>query len=403
MRFTFQAKDQSGAMREGIVDAPNQSAAVEILQRNNLIPLNVKREDEVSGIMKEFKKIWEGVSQKELMVFFRQLATLVEAKVPLVTSLNAIHEQVENDYMKILLKGMAADIEDGATFSESISKYPNVFTPLMVNMIKAGEVSGNLQKSIEFLADNIEKNYELTAKIKGALFYPVFVVTAASIIGFVVITFILPKLTQVIKDMGVEVPWYTVAIMALGDFMSQYWWAVLLIIMAGIGGLAYYLHTESGKREWEIIQLRLPVFGLLFRYLYLSRFADNFSTMITAGIPMVRALTITGDVLGSHVYRDILMDAVEQVKSGGSVSSVFARSSEIPPLVTQMVKIGEETGKIGDVLQSTSRFYTSEIENMARNMTALIEPILIVALGLGVAVMVFAILMPIYNIAGQIK
>jgi type II secretory pathway component PulF len=402
MKFVFKAKDASGKIKEGLVEALTQDMAVQILQKNNLVPISLKRDTETLGLVKSFQKIWDRVTPKELLVFFRQLSTLIEAKVPLVSSLYAIGDQTENKYLKIVLKEMGGDIEDGMTFSEALAKHPNVFTPLTINMIKAGEVSGNLQKSVTFIANSIEKNYQLTSKIKGALFYPAFVVTVGGIIGFLIVSFILPRLTSLIKDMKVEVPWYTKAIMALGDFMAVYWWAVLLLILTLIGSVAYYVKTEAGKREWESIQLKLPVFGRIFRYVYLARFADNFSTLVVGGIPMVRALTIVGDVVGNSVYKSIILRSADEVKSGGNISSVFATSPDIPPVVTQMVRIGEETGKLGQVLESTSSFYTSEVENMARNMTALIEPILIVVLGIGVAILVFAIILPIYNIAGQL-
>jgi type II secretory pathway component PulF len=402
MKFVFKAKDASGKIKEGLVEALTQDMAVQILQKNNLVPISLKRDTETLGLVKSFQKIWDRVTPKELLVFFRQLSTLIEAKVPLVSSLYAIGDQTENKYLKIVLKEMGGDIEDGMTFSEALAKHPNVFTPLTINMIKAGEVSGNLQKSVTFIANSIEKNYQLTSKIKGALFYPAFVVTVGGIIGFLIVSFILPRLTSLIKDMKVEVPWYTKVIMALGDFMAVYWWAVLLLILTLIGSVAYYVKTEAGKREWESIQLKLPVFGRIFRYVYLARFADNFSTLVVGGIPMVRALTIVGDVVGNSVYKSIILRSADEVKSGGNISSVFATSPDIPPVVTQMVRIGEETGKLGQVLESTSSFYTSEVENMARNMTALIEPILIVVLGIGVAILVFAIILPIYNIAGQL-
>lgn len=403
MKFVFKAKDEKGQVREGVVDAMTQEMAVSLLQKNGLVPVSLAQESQSSSFLRELHRIWEGVRPKELLVFFRQLSALTEAKVPLINSLQAIQEQTENKYFSTILKEMQGDVEDGMTFSQALSKHPLVFSPLMVNMIKAGEVSGNLQKSLEFIATNTNKNYQLTSKIKGALYYPAFVLGIAGLIGFVVISFVLPKLTVVIKEMNAPVPWYTTAVMSLGDFMASYWWAVLLLFIAVIGSAIYYLHTQAGRDEWQNIQLRLPVLGQLFQYLYLARFADNFATLLNAGIPMVRALIIVGDVIGNDVYKNIINEGVEEVKSGGTLSNVFARSSLIPPLVTQMTKIGEETGKLGDVLSSTSSFYTDEVENMARNMTSLIEPVLIVFLGIGVAVMVFSIILPIYNVTSQIQ
>jgi type II secretory pathway component PulF len=402
MRFVFKAKDAEGKLKEGLVEAMSRDMAVQVLQKSELTPVSVEREDLGNQFVKNFRKIWESVTQKELVVLFRQLATLIEAKVPLVTALSAIEAQTENKYLRIILKEVVADINDGMTFSEALAKHPDTFSSLTINMIKSGEVSGSLRQSINYVANGVEKNYQLNAKIKSALFYPAFVLAVAGVIGFIIVSFILPKLTILIRDMKVETPWYTKAIMALGDFMSSYWWAVGLLIFAFIGAVMYYIKGDAGKKEWERIQLKLPVFGQLLRYVYLARFADTFSTLLTGGIPMVRALMITGDVVGNTVFKSILLRSADEVKSGGSVSSVFARSEDIPPVVTQMVRIGEETGKLGDVLEGTAKFYDQEVDYITKNLTALLEPILIVGLGLGVAVLVFSIILPIYNIAGQL-
>src|SRR3989338_11278617 len=191
----------------------------------------------------------EGLSKKELMTFFRQLATLIEARVPITAALHTIGEQVENRYLRIIIKEIEDSVGDGMPFSEALEKHPDIFSLLTINMIRAGEVSGSLHKSVGYVAENIEKNYQLASKIKGALYYPVFVLVVAFIIGFLVVTFILPKITVLIKDLNVPVPWYTNALIWLGDFMNQYWWVVLMVIIAGIGGLYYYVRTPAGRRE----------------------------------------------------------------------------------------------------------------------------------------------------------
>ena len=401
MRFVFKAKNADGKMKEGIVDAMSQEVAVQVLQKSGLTPVSVEREDLGNDFVKSFRKFWESVTQKELVVLFRQLATLIESKVPLVTALNAIESQTENKYLRIVVKEMVADINDGMTFSEAMTKHPETFSTLTINMIKAGEISGNLMQAITYVANGTEKSYQLNAKIKSALFYPAFVLGIAGVIGFVIVSFILPKLTVIIRDMKVETPWYTKVMMSLGDFMSSYWWAVALFILAFIGSIVYYIKSDAGKREWEHFELKIPVFGKMLRYVYLARFADTFSTLLVGGIPMVRALAITGDVVGNAVYKSILLRSADEVKSGGSISTVFARSSDIPPVVTQMVRIGEETGKLGEVLEGTARFYDQEVDYMTRNLSALLEPVLIVGLGIGVSVLVFSIILPIYDIAGK--
>lgn len=402
MKFVFKAKDAQGEIREGMVEAMSAKAAAEILSRNNLVPISVKEEEKTIAIIKDLQRIWEGVSQKELVVFFQQLATLVEARVPVVSALRTIEDQTANRYFRIILKEMADDIEDGAPFSTAIEKHTGTFSPLVINMLRAGEASGELQKSVEVVAESIEKNYQLAAKIKGALYYPTFVLGVAGVIGFLVVTFILPKITIMIKDMKVPIPWYTSALIWLGDFMNAYWWAVLLVFLAAAGGLMYYVKTEAGRREWQMIILKLPVIGDLARSIYITRFAENLSALLNGGIPVVRALFIVSEVIGNQVFEKIVLKAADEVRSGGTMSTVFLRSREIPPIVSQMIRIGEETGSLSEVLASTAKFYNQEVETTTRSLTTLIEPILIVFLGVGVGILVVGVLLPIYNIAGQI-
>lgn len=402
MKFIFKAKTDSGQERGGTIETTTREAAIGILQSNGLVPLSVQPAERGADLMRDFTKLWEGVNQKELMVLFRQLATLIGARVPMVSALETLAEQTPNRYLRMILKEVEDDVQDGSSFSESLEKHPAVFESLLVNMIRAGEVSGSLHQSVETAAKNIEKNYELTSRIKGALFYPGFVMAAAGIIGFLVMTFILPKLTGMIRDMGVAIPWYTSVLMWIGDFMNAYWWAVLLALIALAGSFYYYINSETGQADWNRIVLRLPVFGNLMKYVYITRFAENMSSLLNGGVPIVKGLIIVSDVAGNQVFRRVILDAAEEVKAGGAMSTVFLRSPVIPAIVAQMVKIGEESGSIAKVLDGVASFYRSEVENITRNMTSLIEPVLIVVLGIGVGIMVVGILMPIYNIAGQL-
>ena len=402
MKFSFQAKKTNGEVIIGKIYATNSNAAVAMLQEKGYIPLKIEKQEDVSSIVKDFQRLWEGVSLRELSVFFRQLATLIEAKVSIVSSLQAVGEQTENAFFRIIIGEMVNDIEDGMPFSEAMSRHGEVFENLSISMVKAGELSGNLQRSVLFLAENTEKNYELNAKIKGALFYPVFVFSAALIIGFIVFTVVLPKLTSIFNDMSVVVPWYTIVLMRVGDFMSVYWWLVGLGMIGVIGGTIYYARTEDGKKEWDVIKMKIPVIGMLFKYVYIARFSENLSVLLEGGIPIVRALVIVGEVVNSTVYESVILRAADEVKSGGSMSNVFARSEYFPPIVSQMIKIGEDSGKISEVLKHISVFYGKETDRITGNLSTMLEPILITFLGIGVGILVFAILMPIYNMAGQI-
>ena len=402
MKFLFKAKNESGQVREGLIEAINKEAASTILEKNNLTPISIKEEEKSLAAIKNIQKLWEGISQKELMVFFQQLATLIEARVPIVTSLQTISEQIDNRYMRLIIREMGDDIEDGMSFSEAIAQHPDIFDSLTVNMIRSGEVSGSLQTSIGYVAQNIEKNYQLSSKIKGALYYPIFVIFVAMIIGFLVVTFILPRITVMIKDLNVPIPWYTSVLIWLGDFMNAYWWAVILVAIAGISGFIYYIKSEAGKREWELIILKIPVIGTLARNIYITRFSENLGILLNGGIPVVEALTIVSQVIGNQVFQKMVLKAADEVRAGGTMSTVFVRMPDMPPIVSQMIRIGEETGSLADVLKSIGKFYSQEVDNMTRSLTTLIEPILIVMLGIGVGILVVGVLMPIYNIAGQL-
>lgn len=402
MKFFFKAKNELGEVKEGFVEAIGEEFATEILQKNGLILLSLEVEENKVSFERQLQKLWEGVNQRELAIFFRQLATLIEAKVPVTSSLQSVAEQTDNEYLRSIAREMSDDIDDGMPFSEALERHKDTFSSLIINMVKAGEISGGLQRSIKYIADNIEKNYYMTSKIKGSLMYPGFVIGAASIIGFLVITFILPKITAIIKEMGIAVPWYTKVLMWLGDFMQAYWWAVLLVTIGAIAGFMYYANSEAGKRDMEEIILKIPVVGTISSRLYLIRFAENLSALLAGGIPIVRALTVVADVVGNGIYKRVILQAADNVRTGGLMSQVLMNSPVIPPMVAQMVKIGEETGSTVQVLKAVSDFYSQEVDMLTKNMMSLIEPILIVVLGIGVAIMVVGILLPIYNIAGQL-
>jgi type II secretory pathway component PulF len=324
--------------------------------------------------------------------------------VPIINALKAIEGQSENGYLKQILEGVINDIQDGLPFSDALQKNKDVFSDLMINVIRSGEASGNLRKSVEYVADNIEKNYTLTNKVKSALMYPMIIMIVFFIIGFIVMTFVVPKLVIVIKDSGVEnIPWYTNVVISVSDFMSSFWWTILIALVGIIGGFWYYIRTESGRKEWDYIKLKLPVVGSIFRNLYISRFADNFGILLTGGIPIIRAITLVSSVINNSVYQALFLKVAEEVKIGGSMSSVMEKSEYIPPIVSQMIKIGEESGQIDLVLGHVAKYYEQETDMAAKNLATLIEPVVMVIIGVAVGVLVFSILMPIYNIAGQIN
>jgi type II secretory pathway component PulF len=235
------------------------------------------------------------------------------------------------------------------------------------------------------------------------MMYPSIVLIVFFIIGFLVISFILPRLTAMIKDLNADIPWYTAVIITVGDFMSKYWWAVAFIIMGVIGSVVYYIKTPDGRKEWDQVKINLPVVGIIFRYVYIVRFSENLAVLLAGGIPIVRALDIVSTVINNSVYEAIFVKTSEQVKIGGNIHSVLERSELIPPVVSHMIRIGEESGQIESVLGHISRFYEQETEMMTKNLSTLLEPVLMIIIGVMVGFMAVAVIMPIYDIAGQIN
>ena len=402
MKFNFKAKNQAGEERVGVIEANSKEAALEVLQKNNLFPLDIRTE-RTADLAKSILKYYDRVTDKELVVFFRQLSILIEARVPIVSSLIAIKDQTTSNYMVKVVSQVINDIQEGMSFSSALEKHPDVFNSLTISVMRAGEASGGLKKSIDYVAENIEKNYTLSQRVRSALLYPMIVLFVFFIIGFLVVSFILPKLTQVIKDMNADVPWYTQLVMTVGDFMSKYWWAVGIIIFGFIGAVLYYLKTEEGKKEWDQIKIKLPIVGPIYRYVYITRFSQNLEVLLSGGIPIIRALAIVSAVVNNVVYEEIFLKAADEVRRGGNMSSVFQNSPIIPPMVSHMLKIGEESGQVDSVLGHITKFYDQETEMMTKNLSTLLEPILMVFIGLAVGFMAVSILLPIYNIAGQIK
>lgn len=401
MKFIFKAKNAEGDLKEGIIDAASSDAAIEVMQKNNLFPISLREEQKQNAFYRVLLRYMDKVTAKELMVFFRQLGILIEARVPIVTSLIAIKEQTSNQHFQKVLEEVINDIEDGLPLSDAMKKHRKVFSSFSTNIIQAGEVSGNLRKSVDYVADNIEKNYNLTAKVKSALMYPAIVMVVFFVIAFVVVSFIIPKLTMMIKELDAAIPWYTQVIISVSDFMAVYWWAVAIAILGFIGGFIYYLKTEDGRKEWDQIKLKLPIFGKILQEVYIARFADNLAVLLVGGIPIIRALTVVSSVINNTQYQAIFLRAADEVKIGGQMSDVFRKFPLIPPIVSQMVKIGEESGQIDLVLRHVAKFYEQETDQATKNLSSLIEPVLMVVIGVAVAILALSIIMPIYNLAGQ--
>lgn len=398
MLFNYTSIDEKGEEHSGSIDALNEEVAISALQRRGLV---VSRIEEAGGgsMFSKRIKLFERVSNKEIVILSRQVATLFSAQVSALKIFQMIAKETENPKLRDALTEIASDIQGGSSLAKALEKQSDIFSPFYVNMVRAGEESGNLENTFMALADYLDRTYELTSKAKNALIYPAFVVFTFITVMALMLTLVIPKISQILVESGQEIPTYTKIVIGLSNFLRGYgFFFVLALVVAGIA-LYKYSRTDNGERVLSEFKLGAPFFGGLYRKLYLSRLADNMNTMLSSGIPLVRSLEITASVVDNRVFEDLLKEAVESVKGGKPVSEALSQYEEIPGIMIQMMRVGEESGELGSILKTLAKFYQREVNNAVDTLVDLIEPAMIVLLGLGVAVLLASVLIPIYNVS----
>ena len=331
----------------------------------------------------------------------RQISTLFEAQVSAVKTFRLLGTESGNLILHKKLAEIADDVQSGVPISGAMGKHSDLFSSFYVNMVRAGEESGKLNETFAYLADYLDRSYELASKTKNALIYPIFVIITFITVMILMLTLVIPRLSSIITESGQEIPLYTKIVLAISQFLVDYGLFLLIFVVIGIFYLLRFQKQEGGARYFDNLKLTIPYISDLYKKLYLSRIADNMDTMLTSGISMVRAIEITGTVVDNKIYEDILKDVVGLVKSGSSMSEAFSRYPEqIPSIMIQMIKVGEETGELGYILKTLAKFYKREVETSVDTLVGLIEPVMIISLGLGVGFLLTSILVPIYNIAG---
>jgi type IV pilus assembly protein PilC len=402
MLFTYKVIDEKGAQQSGQIEAVSHDVAIQSLQRRKFIVVSVEKKDD-RGFVKKSLPFFDKVPLKDIVIASRQLATLFESQVGAVKAFSLIGQSAPNTLLRDTLQSVAQDIQGGITIAQSMEKYPRVFSDFYVNMIRAGEEAGKLTDAFLYLADYMERQYELSSKTRNALVYPAFVIMTFIIVMVLMLTMVIPKLSEILLESGQKIPFYTKIVIGISDFFVNYGIFVLIfVIVAGIF-MWYSSRRENGQERIDSLKLRIPYIGNLYRKLYLSRIADNINTMLSAGIPVVRTLEITSNVVDNKIYEHILDQAIEGVKAGNAMSVTFARFEEIPAIMVQMIQVGEETGSLGKVLKTLAHFYKREVDTAVDTLIGLIEPAMIIVLGVGVGFLLTSILIPIYNIASSIQ
>jgi type IV pilus assembly protein PilC len=344
---------------------------------------------------------FDRVSSKDIVILSRQLATLFQAQVSALRVFRLLAGETENGLLRSKLLVIADDLQSGSSISVALAKHPKVFSDFYVSMVKSGEESGKLDEIFEYLASYLDRTYELTSKVRGALIYPAFVVVTFFTVMILMFTMVIPKISGILTESGTELPIYTTVILGISNFFVEYGFVLLAIFIVVAFFVVRFIRTPSGREVYDHFKLNIPYISTLFRKLYLSRLADNMSTMLTSGIPIVRAIELTGNIIDNKVYQGILIEASEAVKGGKTLSEALTnRPHEIPGIMVQMTKVGEETGEVGSILKTLANFYTREVKTAVDALVSLIEPVMIVMLGGGVAVLLASVLVPIYNIAG---
>ncbi|MFH0792074.1 MAG: type II secretion system F family protein [bacterium] len=397
MKFLYQSRTKDGQVQSGIVEASSKDGALNLLQGYGLYVTGL--EESNLPIYSRKIEIFKGVSAKSLVLFTRQLAILIKANVPLVESLRTLALQTTKPTFREIIQDVGEKVEEGTPFSQAVAAHSKIFSPFFVGIVKAGEASGKLPESLEYLADHAEREYEFRAKIIGAMIYPAFVIIVFIAVIVLVLTFIIPQLTEVLAESGKELPALTKLVISLSSVFVNYWKIMILVVVAVVVLIVRTLKDPAGKKTIDRIVVGIPLIGGFIKKINVSQLAENLSTLISSGLPIVQALEITQDIVTNSVYKDAIISIGEGVKRGETISSTLFRYPDyFPAMFTQMVAVGERTGNLDTAMLNVVRFYQKEVSQSLDTMVGLLEPIMLIGLGAMVMGIMGSVLLPIYQI-----
>ncbi len=398
--FKYIVKNIEGKRLTGEIEAVDQRSLVESLRKDGLVPIDIRRYGEQRTVGGTALPHFGGnVSSKEIVDFTRQLSTMISAGLPLIDGLVILQKQTKNKNFNRILNEVVADVQGGTSLSSSLSKHPKAFDVVYIKLIEAGETGGVLDKVLLKLAQSLEKDREFKAKTRGAFIYPAIVVAVMILVIFLMMVFVIPKMTVLYEEIGIDLPLPTRVLIAMSDFVRGFWWFLILLASGGAYTLKIYAKTPKGAERISKLVLKLPVWGKIRRMLVLTEFTRTLGLLIGTGIPIITALKVVRDILTSSAYKEGVDEAIKRVERGSSLYQPISSNSAFPPIMAQMIRVGEETGKIDEVLGRLSLYFEGESENMIRNLTT--APVILVILGLGVGTLVLSIILPIYNLTAQ--
>lgn len=401
MKFRYKAKTQEGELQVGYVEAGDRDAAANILAGHNLFILSIEAVEK-KGWLENLGSYFGGVKRKEMVIFTRQLATLLEARLPLNAALQTLYAQTKQPVLKEAIFGTAEDIDAGLSFSQAMDRQGGVFPPFFVEMVRAAEITGNLNEVAGFLADYTEKEGVLASKALSAMIYPIIVVGLFFIVAFIMVVFVFPKLLPIFQESNVQLPIYTQILLGGGAFLAKWWLIVVIVLVAAVVLVLDYIRTPEGRAVVDDAKIKMPILNKVFLPITLSRFSNAAVLLIHGGIPVAQALEVMGHMVGNVLYRDILHDIAEKVRQGRLLSQSIEDYPEyFPPLVAQMVAVGETTGKIEQIFTRLGTFYGREADTVMNNLVDLIQPILMIVIGVFVGLLFASVLIPLYRLTSN--
>lgn len=398
MLFEYTAIDSTNAQHKGTIEASSIDSAITLIQKRGYTLLNITPIDEKKSLFNIDISLWKGVSNKEIVILSRQIATLFQAHVSPLRIFRLLSAEVPNPALQNVLNQVVDDLQGGSSISRALSSHPTVFSSFYVNLVRAGEESGSLDQSFTYLADHLDRSYEMSTKARNALIYPAFVITIFFVVMGLMLTMVIPKIATILEDSGGELPIYTKIVIGFSNFLVDWLGAIFLVMSVGLVACWQFVKSPVGTRVIDELVLDIPYVGDLKRKLIITRLCDNMSVMLSNGISIVPALEVTSEVVGNAVYKEIMKAALADVKAGRSLADSLSEYPEIPSVLSQMIRVGEETGSLSEILSTLATFYRRESNNAIDTLIGLIEPAMIVLLGLGVGLLLASVLMPIYNI-----
>lgn len=401
LTFEYTARDPStGQKVKAQVQADNEAAAAKLIQKEGLAPLDIK--PLIGSSNNPLSRLRNRITTKDKVIFSRQMSTLINAGLPLIQSLRNVVAQTDNKAFKIILNQIITDIEGGKALSEALGKHPTVFNDVYVNMIAAGEVSGTLDKALERIANQQEKDAEIISKIRGAMAYPAIVILVMfAVVGFMIVK-VMPQVEVIYKDIpGASLPLITRILLAVSHFTTKYWWLVVLLLVLAFFGTSRYARTGPGKQVIDKLKMTAWPIGPLFMKVYMARFARTGETLVSSGIPLIKMLEVVGRAINNVHIESSIKKATEKVKGGKSLADSLEGDPNFLPLVPNMLRIGEESGSLEDMLGKTADYFEKEVDNQIKAISTIIEPVLMVILGIVAFIIVAAVLLPIYGLAGK--